>query len=308
MDFKRYLDKAVVELDREVEKITEEELRKATKTDKKLTPLIKAFVLACQGGKRIRGALVKLGYEIGKKQSSVHPPTAGTGRQSSERKQEESLIADSEAILKAESSIIKIGAAIEIVHTAILIHDDIIDKSLTRRGKPSLYAALGGDHYGVSQAISLADYGFFLSYKIICETDFPDKLKIKALNFFSQVMMNTGWGEMLDLEETNPLTVMKLKTACYTIAGPLALGAILGGLGLTSPRLRRIKEFGENLGVAYQIQDDILDLEIRSAEEGRDEVLKFTDKAMKVLPAITKDKTMSKLLQQMAEYLVQRTK
>src|SRR5438445_661007 len=77
------------------------------------------------GGKGIRGVLVKIGYQI-----------AGG---------------------KNKKAILDIASAYEIFHTSILAHDDIIDKSTQRRGEPSLYEALGGKHYGISQAICLAD-------------------------------------------------------------------------------------------------------------------------------------------------------
>lgn len=269
MDFKKYLDETAAELNLEVNKILKEQLKEAGKTDKKLTSLLKAFIKSCQGGKGIRGVLVKLGYEL------------ANGK---------------------PGEIIKIGAAYEILHSAILAHDDIIDKSVMRRDAPSLYQALGGNHYGISQAISLSDYGFFLSYKIICEANFPGDCKIKALNLFSKVMMNTTWGQMLDLEDTDPIIVMKLKTACYTIAGPLQIGAVLGGAD--GKQIEILGEFGENLGIAFQIRDDILDSETKSIEIAEE----YKNQAMKLLPKITNDQKMSKLLAQMAEYLVKRTK
>ncbi len=276
MDFKRYRDKAVAELDKEVEKILKEQLSEATKIDKKLTPLIKAFASSCQGGKRIRGVLVKLGFEMAN----------GKSRE-----------------------IAKIGAASEIVHTAILVHDDIIDKSLSRRTKPSLHQALGGNHYGISQAISLADYGFFLGLKIISKARFPHNRKIKALELFSEVMADTTLGEILDLEKTDPMTVMRLKTARYTIAGPLQLGVILAGGN--QKRVRALGDFGENLGIAFQIRDDILDAEVDwvgGVDNAKKEAEKYKNKAIRMLPEITKDRKMSKILEQLAENLINRKK
>lgn len=273
MDFKKYLESTIKELDKEEKKILGHELYKAEKTDKKLTSLIKAFIASCQGGKRIRGALVKLGYELANGKSK---------------------------------EIVKIAAAYEIFHTAILVHDDIIDKSIMRRDKPSLHQALGGNHYGISQAISLGDYGFFLSYKIICETGFPGDSKIKALNLFSKVITDTTWGQMLDLEDTDPLTVMKLKTACYTVSGPLQVGALLGGAN--EKKIRVLGDFGENLGIAFQIRDDILDSEMKGLNNAEKEVRKYRNRALKILPQISRESKMSKLLEQMAEYLVKRTK
>lgn len=268
MDFDKYLKITAKKLNKEVDKVLKQQLRLADKTDKKLIPLLKAFAKSCQGGKRIRGALVNLGYQL----------AAG----------------------KSEE-IIRIGAAYEILHTAILIHDDIIDQSLTRRDQPSLYQALGGNHYGVSQAISLADYGFFLAFKLIADTN--------AAEVFSQIMMDTAFGQMLELEKANPLLVMKLKTARYTIAGPLKIGAVLAGAEQKLVRL--LGEFGEALGIAFQIQDDILDNEaddIGGVVKAKQLAEKYKSQALKILPRITKDNQMSKLLEQLAGYLVEREK
>lgn len=282
MDFKKYLKKTAKELDGEVDGILKEQLEEAKKTDKKLIPLIKTFAKSCQGGKRIRGALVKLGYEL-----------------ASVKRKGESV--------KGKKEIIKIGAAYEIIHTAILAHDDIIDKSLIRREKPSLYAALGNNHYGISQAISLADYGFFLAFKIISDNIHLGGVKAhlrgdKAAGLFSRTMIETAFGQMLELKKANPFLVMKLKTACYTIAGPLQIGAVLGGAD--QKLISVLGEFGESLGTAYQIKDDILDGDAGSLKTAES----YIDKAMNLLPEITRDKKMSKILEQMAEYLVRRTK
>lgn len=265
MDFRKYLDQAAKELDREVENILKQQLSEVGKVDKKLIPLFKAFARLCRGGKRIRGALAKLGYEI-------------AGGKSKE--------------------IIKVAAAYEIMHAAVLAHDDIMDKSLTRRGKPSLYAALGGNHYGISQAVCLGDYGFFLAFKIIAKTN--------AAEVFSQIMMDTACGQMLDIEKADPKVVMRLKTACYTIAGPLKLGAVLAGAD--KRQIQVLNEFGENLGIAYQIRDDILDEEVVSVESAKKEAEEYTNKAMKTIPQITNSKNLSKILEQMGECLVERKK
>lgn len=265
MDFAEYLKSAAKQIDQEVVKIFAEQLKEAEKTDKKLVPLLKAFAKSCHGGKRIRGALVILGYMIGKQATGNRP-----------------------------EEIIKIAAAYEIAHSAILAHDDIIDQSIMRRDQPSLYQVLGGNHYGISQAITLADYGFFLSFKIIANT--------KAAAIFSKIMMDTAFGQMLELKKANPLLVMKLKTACYTIAGPLQIGATLAGSN--QKLMKSLGFFGEALGIAYQIKDDILDGDAGSPTDAD----KYTKKAMNMLSEITGDQKMSKILQQLAEYLVQRTK
>ena len=264
MDFRKYLDKTARELDREVEKILNQWLKEVEGIDRKLVPLASAFIQSCQGGKRIRGVLVKLGYEL-------------TGKKSKE--------------------ILKIGAAYEIFHSAILAHDDIIDQSETRRGKPSLYKKLG-----ISKAITLGDLGFFLAIRVISESNFPAEYKNQATRLFAKTIVDTAVGQLLDIEKGNPIITAKLKTAHYTISGPLQLGAILAGMSPTSPRLRRVKEFGENLGIAFQIKDDILDGQSNRLEEAK----KYINSAKKMIPELTKDSKLSNLLEQMGGYLVDR--
>lgn len=306
-----------------------------------LKPHAKAFIKACAGGKKIRGALINLGYQI-----------AG---------------GSSEAILD-------VAAAYEIFHTSILAHDDVIDQSPIRRGRPSLYRVLGGGHHGISQTISLGDLGFFLASKIISGSDFADKKKVLALEYFAKTTIDTALGEMLDVElpyldkkrqEKDVLVIMKYKTARYSVSSPLQLGAILAG---GNQKLTKdLGVFGESLGIAFQIQDDILGVfgdekELGKSnksdiEEGKNTLLivealkkatpkqkkqlhkyygsgtlsipglkivreifqetkalnyaqkqadKYITLAKKSIPGLTKDLKMSKLLNQMAEFLVER--
>ncbi len=248
MDFEDYLKKTAGDLDREIEKILNQELKKLKKIDKKLVPLLNAFQATCVGGKRIRGSLVKLGFEL-------------SGGKSKE--------------------IIKIGAAYEIFHASILAHDDIMDQSETRRGKPSLYKRVG-----VNEAITLGDLGFFLAMKII------------SSSFFAAIAMETAIGQLLDLEKSDPIITAKFKTAKYTISGPLQLGAT--SAGASQQMIELLGLFGDNLGIAFQMRDDELD------GEGSRNSRMYVTEATKMIPQLTKDIKMSKLLEQMGGYLIDR--
>lgn len=232
------------------------QLFKKTIKDKKLVSLFDQFILSCQGGKRIRGVLVKIGYEI-----------AGG---------------------KGSLEIYKAAVAFEIFQTAILAHDDIIDQSPIRRGRPSLYKSVGNN-----QALVLADIGFFLSNTLI---DNP-----KAAKFFNKAMINTGLGQLLDTNKSQTIQTYELKTAWYTFIGPLSLGAILGGAN--EKLLKNLEVFGKNLGIAYQIQDDILD-----GDPVKTGALNYYQKAEKLIMKITNDKKIQKLLQDLIEYLRSRTR
>ncbi|MBI2600356.1 polyprenyl synthetase family protein [Candidatus Daviesbacteria bacterium] len=231
--FLSYLKETAPQIDHQIDLFLTQSLQEIEKISPNLGEFIQIFKEASEGGKRLRGSLVKLGYEL----------FGGDN--------------------KAE--ILKVSVATEIFQTAILAHDDIIDQSLTRRGKPTIYKRLGGDHYGISQTIALADAAFFLANKLIAESEFDEGKKNSALKVFNSMMLKTCLGEILDVEIPHKKKVIKIddvmiisqfKTAWYTIIGPLSMGAILAGID--EDKLAAIEEFGKNLGTAFQIQDDIL--------------------------------------------------
>ena len=161
-----------------------------------------------------------------------------------------------------------------------MIHDDIIDNDNLRRGKETIHYSnyLKNKDYndntakkiGDSIAICVGDYGLFESNKQIIKNYKNDKNFDKVLDYYNNTILKTIEGELIDVElsfdgryklkETNLhdniMSIYKLKTAYYTIIGPLTLGLILGGID--DERLEIIEKLGEKIGVAFQIQDDIL--------------------------------------------------
>ncbi len=233
MNFESELQTCTKEVNSEIQTILEKWQEEVKKIHPQLVPFIDAFAKACSGGKRIRGFLVKAGFDL------VSP--------------------------KENKDIFKVAAAIEIMHTAILVHDDIIDKSPLRRGQPTVYKTFGGDHYGISQAISVGDAGFFLAVQLVSESSFLPELKTEAIRCFVRGMKITTLGELLDVtlsqkkskkRESDVISITLLKTAQYTFISPLQIGAILGGA--KGEVLTKISDFGKNIGISFQIQDDIL--------------------------------------------------
>ncbi len=233
MNFKDYLITQVEQFDQKLNEYYVQWHQQAQSIHPKLVPLIDLCIEANKGGKRLRAILIGAGYQLLK---NDYPDT-----------------------------ILELGASYEVFQTAILNHDDIIDQSLTRRGRPTLYKALGGDHYGISQAITLGDIGYFEALIIVTKIKVDFEIKDKILQHYVKLMATTGIGELLDVElssqkgaplESEALQIFKYKTATYSISGPMQLGAILAGASDTL--LQSIDQFGENLGIAFQIQDDIL--------------------------------------------------
>lgn len=174
----------------------------------------------------------------------------------------------------------KLSLAYEIFQTAILIHDDIIDNDNLRRGKDTIHYAnfkkyksfneVDAKKTSESIGICIGDYGFFKVNEIIIKNYKDNPNFIKLFNYYNDIVLKTVEGELIDVIlsfegkyikenknlEENIMLVYKLKTAFYTIIGPLSLGLILGGID--DEKLKDVNNFGEKIGIAFQIQDDIL--------------------------------------------------
>jgi geranylgeranyl diphosphate synthase type I len=198
-----------------------------------------------QSGKMIRGGLVCLGYEL-------------CGRKSS-------------------SAIFPAAAAVEFIQTALLIHDDIIDRDKFRRGQPSLYyqyaqrgkeeGVADPDHFGQGMAICLGDIGFFLAFELLSQLDVAKILKESIIRLWSQELCYVGLAQMQDLyfgearSDITPQDIMKLyqyKTARYSFSLPLKTGGILGGAD--AKLMAGLEKCGNAFGLLFQVKDDELGL------------------------------------------------
>lgn len=151
---------------------------------------------------------------------------------------------------KMEDSL-KTAVAIELIHTFSLIHDDIMDADDLRRGVPSVHSV-----YGESTAILAGDLLFSKAFEI----SEPDVIKILAKaagEICEGQQMDISFEEGGDVTEEEYLEMVRKKTAVLIQAASES-GALLGGGGIDQVRL--LSEYGLNIGMAFQIQDDVLDL------------------------------------------------
>lgn len=151
----------------------------------------------------------------------------------------------------------RVAAAIELFHNFTLIHDDIMDRAPLRRGMQTAHIK-----YGESTALLAGDVMLVAAY------EFLNKISIEylhpVLNLFNLTAKKVCEGQQLDMDFENKENVnlddyvemIGLKTSVL-LAASLQLGAILGGAGLGNQQ--HIYEFGKNLGIAFQVQDDYLD-------------------------------------------------
>jgi len=165
----------------------------------------------------------------------------------------------------SEKKAIKTAAAMQISEDWILGHDDVEDDSLQRRGKPALHRI-----YGKELAINAGDALHVVMWRVL-----QDNFKVvgakKAraiINEFYWMLNRTILGQTVELKWTQEnktdladediFFILASKTAYYTIAGPMRLGAILAGA--SGEQLDLIYRFGQFLGRCFQIKDDLLDL------------------------------------------------
>lgn len=157
------------------------------------------------------------------------------------------------------------AVAIELVHNAFLVHDDVEDGSEQRRGRPTLHHEAGeglainaGDALAVLAMAPLRQNSAVLGGRMSQRV--ADEFQTMMFRTIEGQAIELGWRRdtILDLEPDDYLNLVLLKTCAYTTIYPLRIGAIIGSWG--GADLDDITRFGFYLGAAFQIQDDILNL------------------------------------------------
>lgn len=213
-----------------------------------------------QDGKRLRGILVYIGYAL-----------AG-----------QSKYEEADALAQA----------FEMFQTSILVHDDVFDHAESRRGRATLHVQFlnrfieeqvkdveyvnNAREIANSSAVCVGDYGLYMAEQILVDAYQNHPRFGKLLKFYHNMLMKTIQGETLDVQlpfiekyglwkqygiTENDLTdtileIYHLKTSCYTIIGPLCSGMLLGGA--SQETMRQIEDVADDLGIAFQLQDDVL--------------------------------------------------
>jgi geranylgeranyl pyrophosphate synthase len=164
---------------------------------------------------------------------------------------------------KDVSETYKVAAAFELIHTASLIHDDITDDPTLRRRRPAPHR-----RYGLSRALVAGDYIFAKSFELLAGAS------EEVSRAIAEAAVSTAEGEHIELLlsfDTNVtreqhIDIMRKKTACI-----FAAAAKVGGImaGMDPEDLVAVESFAENIGLAFQVTDDVLDLEPSAALTGK---------------------------------------
>ena len=172
-------------------------------------------------------------------------------------------------------AILYASAALELLHAFALIHDDIIDESDLRRGKPSAHKVFEDFHrkrgfsgvaekFGTDTAILAGDLAFTYADELLNTAPFPAERIRRAKEYYDQMKRQVIYGEYLDviaplkkqITEKDVLTILEYKTAKYTVERPMHIGAALAGAERDT--FETYSSYAIPLGQAFQIQDDII--------------------------------------------------
>ncbi|MBO0846180.1 MAG: polyprenyl synthetase family protein [Nocardioides sp.] len=174
-----------------------------------------------------------------------------------------------------DDALVRACAALELLHASALVHDDYMDASDTRRGRPATHRMFADEHrgdrwrgdpeqYGASAAILLGDLLLSWSDELLRRCGMPLERVAAALDILDRCRSEVIAGQFLDVsvqargeaDVDLAMTVLRYKSAKYSIERPLHIGATLAGA--SEAHLRELSSFGLPLGEAFQLRDDLL--------------------------------------------------
>jgi geranylgeranyl diphosphate synthase type I len=210
----------------------------------RVSPFLDAADEAATGGKRLRAAFCRAGWSVG----------GGAGE---------------------EYAMVRAAAALEWLQASALVHDDVIDASLTRRGKPAAHAAFAIAHreagwhgdaeaYGTGAAILLGDLLLSWADEMFRTSGFSPEVVARATPYLDACKTEVVAGQFLDLagqasgesSVDEALRVVRFKSAKYTVERPLHLGAALAGA--PAETIEALSAYAVPVGEAFQLRDDVL--------------------------------------------------
>ncbi len=168
--------------------------------------------------------------------------------------------------LKVPSGLWRFAAGLELLHTFLLIHDDVADQADLRRGGAALHHLLGRGRHGEDKAVVVGDHLFARSLEAMLSSGLRGATE--ASRYYLAVCRHTAAGQYLDLELSRAplsevtlfqaLKVAHLKTARYGFSAPLVCGAMLAGAD--AELCEALERVGRHVGLAYQLRDDLIGL------------------------------------------------
>lgn len=175
-----------------------------------------------------------------------------------------------------DTAIVPVAAAQELLHVAMLVHDDIIDQNTMRHSRATINGAHETDyalvlparqttHYANSVALLAGDALLSEAYRLVQSAPFSSAVIGRLSERLSQSVFEAIGGELIDVEagfimneQFDPMTIYRHKTASYSLVGPLVSGALCAEIDEATQGI--LQEFGTQCGIAFQLQDDLIGL------------------------------------------------
>ncbi|WP_309124079.1 polyprenyl synthetase family protein [Arthrobacter sp.] len=175
------------------------------------------------------------------------------------------------------ASAARLAASYELLHSALIIHDDVIDRDFVRRGSPNVSghyrnralragsSASAAEHAGVSAGVLAGDLALSGAFRLLRSLEVPDAKRRRLNEILDDAIFSSVGGEVLDIEfsrtpEMPPLEditkTAHQKTSVYSFEAPLHAGAVLAGAAESV--VAALTSFGRYAGIAYQVADDVL--------------------------------------------------
>jgi len=242
--------------DEALARILDDGRRRAAAVDAHHALLWEALCAATEGGKRFRPALLV----------AIHDALGG----------------------QSPGAAAEVGAAVEQLHTAFVIHDDVIDDDHVRRGRPNVsgtFRALAGidgaapevaADYGLTAAILAGDLALTAAVRAVALSGAPAPVVARLLDLFDTALHRTAAGELADVRHSLDLAPATLaqslemeaqKTSAYSFALPLQAGAVLAGADAGT--IERLGDVGRAMGIAFQLADDLIGVFGNPARSGK---------------------------------------
>lgn len=241
MRLKDYIAKYKPLIDKGIEEEIARRLVEAGEFGTELEKVISAMQEISVGGKRMRGILTILGYQL----SGGSP--------------------------SHEASAIKAAVAMELFHLGLLIQDDWMDRDPVRRDVKTVHTRYTDPHEGNFVAMLAGDYTFGWAIEILAGLDLPPDMVNAAMKIWGKYFTRVGYGQTLDglntASEDSILKILEVKSGEYSVCLPLLLGASLGGGDKNL--LDQLEKYGMEVGLAFQLRDDYLGYEKDMAKAGK---------------------------------------
>lgn len=198
---------------------------------------------------------------------------------------------------RSKNEALRVAAAYELMQTALLIHDDIMDHDISRRGIPSIHIQYKSE----AMALCVGDICFFLANELLSNTQVE---KISA-----KIFQEVGIAQMADVSHSAKskieiVSLYQYKTARYSFSLPMMAGAVLAGADIILTK--HLEQLGEQMGILFQIQDDKIDNE-HNPFTGHD-IAVYSKAARESLAQLPIQNKQKQILRNLLEFIINRKK